>query len=365
MLEKSDKMINVTKTYLPDIKKYKLYIDKIFKSGWLTNNGKLVQELEKRLRKYLGVRNIILVANGTLALQIAYKVLGLKGDVITTPFSFVATTSSIVWEGLNPIFVDIDRETFCIDPKKIEKSITPDCSAVVPVHVFGNACEVESIQKIANKHSLKVIYDASHAFGVRYKGKSLLNFGDISTLSFHATKIFHTCEGGALVIKDNKLYEKARLMADFGIDDKNTIKELGINAKMNELEAAMGLCVLDGFQESIRERKTLFENYYKSLSGKLKFQAWNYSDTHNYNYCPVLFASQQQMLSVKAGLNKRRIYPRRYFYPSLEGLPYLKGYTKMPVSQDISSRILCLPIYKELSRTTQHKIINLILQRLT
>mgnify|MGYP000261033012 CR=1 FL=1 len=248
-------MINVTKSYLPNIEKYKSYIDEIYKTAWLTNQGPLVQKLEKRLAQYLGVKNIVLVSNGTIALEIAYRALDLKGEVITTPFSFVATTSSLVTNRLTPIFVDIDEKTFNLNPKNIEKKITSRTSAILPVHVFGNACEVEEIKKIANKHNLKVIYDAAHAFDVKYKDKSLLSYGDISTLSFHATKLFHTIEGGALIINDDSLLEKVRYLINFGIKNQEEIPHLGTNAKMNEFEAAMGLCILDDIENIKNSRK--------------------------------------------------------------------------------------------------------------
>jgi len=236
-------MINVTKTHLPDIDRYKAYIDRIYRSGWITNNGALVQELEEKLKEYLGVRNILLVSNGTLALQICYKALGLTGEAITTPFSFVATTSSLVWEGLSPVFVDISPETLNMDPDRIEEAIRPETSCIVPVHVFGNGCDVEKIGQIAKKHHLKVVYDAAHAFGVKYNGESILNYGDVSILSFHATKFFHTIEGGAIVTGDDELYEKAKHMINFGITGPESIVGLGINGKMNEFQAAMGLCI--------------------------------------------------------------------------------------------------------------------------
>ena len=203
-------MVNVTKTYLPELKKYEVYLEKIFKRAYVTNNGPLVKELQNRLEKYLGVKHILLVANGTIALQIAYNLLDIKGEAITTPFSFVATTSSQVWQAINLVFVDINKDTFNIDYKKIEKKISKTTSAIIPVHVFGNACDVEKIDEIAKKFNIKVIYDAAHAFGVKYKGNSVLSYGDISTLSFHATKVFHTIEGGALVINDDEIYDKAR-----------------------------------------------------------------------------------------------------------------------------------------------------------
>src|SRR5574344_509204 len=254
-------MINVTKSYLPNIEKYKSYIDEIYKSGWLTNQGPLVQKLEARLQEYLGVKHIILVSNGTIALDIAYKVLDLKGEVITTPFSFVATTSSLLLSGLKPIFADIDEKSLNLDDNNIEKLITPNTSAILPVHVFGNACEVEQIETIANKHNLKVVYDAAHAFDVKYKDKSVLNYGDISTLSFHATKLFHTIEGGALIINDDSLVEKVRYLINFGIKNQEEIPHLGTNAKMNEFEAAMGLCILDDIENIRNNRKKVVENY--------------------------------------------------------------------------------------------------------
>lgn len=203
-------MINVTKTYLPDREKYKKYVDDIFDSGWLTNNGKMVQKLQGDLEQYLGVKNLLLVSNGTLALQVAYKILDLKGEIITTPYSFVATTSSIVWEGLTPKFVDIDEQTLCLNPQNIEDLITENTSAIVATHVYGNVCDVEKIQEIADSKNLRVIYDAAHAFGVKYKDQSVLNYGDISILSFHSTKVFHTIEGGALIIPDDNLLIKLR-----------------------------------------------------------------------------------------------------------------------------------------------------------
>ena len=226
-------MIPVTKPYLPNKAKYQAYVDKIYESGWLTNNGSLVRELEERLTHYLGVKNLILVANGSLALQVAYKALNLSGEVITTPFSFVATTNTLLWEGLTPVFADNNPRTFNIDPQQIEAQITPKTSALLPVHVFGNPCEVEAIQAIADKHQLKVIYDAAHAFGSEYKNQSVLNYGDISTLSFHATKLFHTIEGGAVITNDDELAKKIRLLINFGITGPSSIEGLGTNAKMN------------------------------------------------------------------------------------------------------------------------------------
>ena len=353
-------MINVTKTYLPNKEKYKKYIDEIYENGWLTNNGPLVQRLEKRLAEYLGVKNIVLVSNGTVALEIAYRTLGLSGLVITTPFSFVATTSSLMTNQLLPIFADIEPDSFNLDPKNIEKIITPNTSAILSVHVFGNACEVEEIERIANKHNLKVIYDAAHAFDVKYKDESVLNYGDISTLSFHATKLFHTIEGGALIINDDELAQKARYLINFGIKNAEEIPHLGTNAKMNEFEAAMGLCVLDDIEEIKEKRKLVVENYRKELKGLVQFQKQNENATENYSYFPVVFKSEEELLKIQKALNDKQIFPRRYFYPSLDTLSYIEPKQECKISRDISKRILCLPLYLELMSDEQYLIINII-----
>ncbi len=354
------RLINVTKTYLPNKEKYKKYIDEIYENGWLTNNGPLVQRLEKRLAEYLGVKNIVLVSNGTVALEIAYRTLGLKGFVITTSFSFVATTSSLVTNQLLPIFADIDSNSFNLDPKNVEKLITPNTSAILPVHVFGNACEVEEIEQVANKHNLNVIYDAAHAFDVKYKDKSVLNYGDISTLSFHATKLFHSIEGGALIINDDKLVQKARYLINFGIKNAEEIPELGTNAKMNEFEAAMGLCVLDDIEEIKSKRKIVIEKYRNELKELVQLQVQNKNATENYSYFPVVFEKEEQLLKVQKALQVEQIFPRRYFYPSLDTLEYIEPKQKCTISRDISKRILCLPIYAELERSTQEIIVKII-----
>lgn len=350
--------INVTKIYMPDKQKFLKYVDKIYENEWVTNNGPLVQELQTRLAEYLEVKNLILVSSGTVALEIAYKLLKLKGDVVTTPFSFVATTASIVNVGLKPVFADIDPYTFNLDPKNIEDAITDKTSAIVPVHVFGNACEIEKIEKIASNNNLKVIYDAAHAFGVQYKDRSILQFGDISTLSFHATKLFHTVEGGALIIKDDVLAEEAALMINFGIDSPDSIKTLGTNAKMNEFEAAMGLCILDDIETITLQRKEIYEQYLKLLN--LDIQLKNLDATSNYSYFPVLFKTEQQLLKVKKLLNSYDIYPRRYFYPSLDTLSYLTDKQTMKVSRDIANRILALPIYPFMDENSVAKIADVI-----
>ncbi|MBK2257746.1 DegT/DnrJ/EryC1/StrS family aminotransferase [Francisella philomiragia] len=353
-------MINVTKTYLPNIDKYKQYVDQIYASGQITNNGSLVRELEQRLATYLGVRNMILVSNGTVALEIAYRALGVRDFAITTPFSFVATTSSLVANGIKPIYVDIDEKTFNIDPNKIIDQITPNTTAIVATQVFGNPCDIEVIDKIAKEYNLKVVYDAAHAFDVKFKGQSVLNYGDISTLSFHATKLFHTIEGGALITNDDEFAERARFLINFGIKNAEEIPHLGTNAKMNEFEAAMGLCVLDDIETIYDSRKTIAEKYKSELQGLVQFQEFNFNATENYSYFPVLFKSEEELKRVQHALNSQDIFPRRYFYPSLDTLSYIEPKQYMPISRDISKRIMCLPIYYGLAERVQEQIISSI-----
>lgn len=363
-------MIPVTKAYLPNKDKYKQYIDQIYESNWLTNNGKLLQELENRLKEYLGVRHLILVANGSLALQLAYKALELKGEVITTPFSFAATTSTLVWEGLTPIFADIDSDSFNLSPKNIESKITDLTTAVLPVHVFGNPCEVDEIERVAKKNKLSIIYDAAHAFGTEYSddrghNQSILNYGDISTVSFHATKIFHTIEGGAVITNNDELAKKIRLLINFGITGPTTIESVGTNAKMNEFEAAMGLCILDEIDIIKSRRKEIWEHYYSELKDcNIIFQKWNDNSENNHSYAPVLFKNENKLLSIQGILEENNIYTRRYFYPSLDSLNYLGNKQNSSVSRDIASRILCLPLYPTMNAEEQGKVINLIKREL-
>ncbi|WP_292471421.1 DegT/DnrJ/EryC1/StrS aminotransferase family protein [Methanolobus sp.] len=353
-------MINITKPYLPDREKLNEYIDGIYDRAWLTNNGPLTQELTQRLEKYLGVENLLLVSNGTLALQVAYRAMGVCGKAITTPFSFVATTSSLVWEGIEPVFVDIDPETLCIGSSEIEEAITPETTAIVPVHVFGNACDIEEIETIAQKHGLKTIYDGAHAFGVQYKGKSILSYGDATTLSFHATKLFHTIEGGAIIFKKKEDYETAKLMTTFGINGSDSIVELGINAKMNEFQAAMGLCVLDEIDIIVEKRAKIWQQYHKELEDFLQIPLLKKNTSNNYSYFPVLFQNEETLLRVKAALNEQKINPRRYFYPSLDTVSYLHLHQNQEISKDIASRVLCLPVYPGLEEFEVQSITDII-----
>jgi dTDP-4-amino-4,6-dideoxygalactose transaminase len=357
-------MIPVTKPYLPSKEKYKQYIDKIYDNGWLTNFGPLVQELESRLAAFLGVKHVVLVANGSLALQVAYKALELKGDVITTPFSFAATASTLVWENLNPIFCDVDNDSFNIDVDSIEALITERTTAIVPVHVFGNPCKVEQIQSLADKHGLKVVYDAAHAFGVEYKGESVLKHGDISTLSFHATKLFHTIEGGAIITESDELAAKSRNLINFGITGPDVIEGLGTNAKMNEFEAAMGLCLLDDIARIIEKRRKMSEDYHEYFDGVFQLQKWSKESVPNGAYIPIVFASEQNLLEAKSRLERNDIFPRRYFSPSLDRVQGY-GYEGEPceISRSLSERILCLPIYFELGESEIKSIAEIAMQR--
>lgn len=351
-------MINVTKTYLPDRKLFDSYINKIWDSAWLTNFGSLATELEEKLRVYFGVKHLFLINNGTIAIQVALKSLGFTGgEIITTPFSYVATTSSIVWEGFKPVFVDIDPKTLTMDPSKIEAAITSKTRAILPVHVYGIPCDVDAIEKIAKKHSLKVIYDAAHAFGVNYNNKSLMQYGDISTLSFHATKLFHTIEGGAIITNDGELAHKISYMRNFGHETPTSFYGVGINGKMNEFSAAMGLSIFDQILELIKKRQLIVKLYdsillsCKNVNRPLIPKDIDY----NYAYYPVLFDDEKMLMKVTQKLVKNSINPRRYFYPSLNTLDYVKK-VSCPISEDISSRILCLPLYPEL---THNEVVNI------
>jgi dTDP-4-amino-4,6-dideoxygalactose transaminase len=353
-------MINVTKTYLPHLEEYTAYLSKIWQTNHVTNNGPLVLELEEKLKKQLNVKHLFFTSNGTIALQIAIKALGLKKEIITTPFSYVATTTSILWENCKPIFVDIDPKTFCINPDLIEEKITPDTEAILATHVYGIPCAVEEIEKIARKHKLKVIYDAAHAFGAMYKSKPLVSYGDISTISFHATKLFHTIEGGAIVTDDDSLAREIGLYRSFGHigDEYFTI---GVNGKNSEFHAAMGLCLIDKVPAFIARRKQLFAEYDKHLKPmQLLRPETPVGTTYNYAYYPVSFKNVETLLKVKSALAQNDIFPRRYFYPSLNKLPYVHAGNACPVSEAYASTTLCLPMYYELSDAEVMRICQII-----
>ncbi len=356
-------MLPVTKTTLPRLEDYTSLLEKIWEKAYITNNGPFVRQLDENLKNYLGVSNLELAANGMLALQLSIKALGLRGEIITTPYSYVATTNSILWEGCDPVFVDIEDKTFCINPDLIKTAITEKTSAIMATHVYGYPCDVERIQQIADKHGLKVIYDAAHAFGVKLFGKPLLVHGDCSALSFHATKLFHTAEGGALVCKDNEVTKRVSLMKKFGHIGEDDYFDIGINAKMSELHAAMGLCVLPKVDGIIAYRKDIFGWYDEQLEGcSLSRPAPPAGLEYNYAYYPVIFPSHDAMMHVRRTLINNDIIPRRYFYPSLNTLPFLKPELKKdcPISEDISSRVLCLPLFVGLSKADVEVICGLI-----
>lgn len=353
-------MINVTKSFLPPIGDYSNLLTGIWERGHLTNHGPLVNELEEKLKNYLGVKHLFYTSNGTIALQIAIKALQIEGEVITTPFSYVASTSSIVWENATPVFVDIEPKSLTIDPNKIEALISDKTTAILATHVFGIPCDVEKIKQIAQEYNLKVIYDAAHAFAVKYKGTQLMNYGDVSTISFHATKIFHTIEGGAVATNDDGLAHRISYMRNFGHKGQEDFWGLGINGKNSEFHAAMGLCIwpyLDSILEKRQHLSNLYSKQLTNLNGLLEYPVVPPNTDYNYSYFPVLFSSEKKLLSVKDALNALNIYPRRYFYPSLHSLPYLQNYIQsLPIVESATKRILCLPLFHDLSEEDVKRI---------
>ena len=341
-------MINVTKPFLPPIEEYHNYLKGIWERNWLTNNGPLVNELELKLKEYLQLSHLLFLTNGTVALQVAIKALELKGEIITTPFSYVATTSSIVWEGCEPVFVDISPATLNIDATKIEAAITPQTVAILATHVFGNPCDIVTIQNVADKHNLRVIYDAAHSFGTLYNGKSVFAFGDISTTSFHATKLYHSIEGGAVFTLSPVLLKKMSFMRNFGHNGPDEFAELGINGKNSEFHAAMGLLNLRYVDAILADRINITDRYNRWLL-QLGLQQIEIASNvkHNYAYYPIIFESESDLLEVMNELYGQKIFPRRYFYPSLSSLKYVKTYS-VPNAEDISRRILCLPVYYQM-----------------
>lgn len=356
-------MIPVTKPFLPSTNEYIDLLDGIWQREWLTNMGPLASQLEMDLKKYLKVKHLLYVTNGTVALQMAIKALDLKGEIITTPFSFVATTSSIVWEGCTPVFVDIDSNSLNIDPLKIEAAITPNTSAILATHVYGNPCDVEAIEIIAKRHNLKVIYDAAHAFGVEVNGKSIFEFGDISTCSLHATKLYHSIEGGLVITKDPDVLKKLASIRNFGISGYDSFDNLGINGKNSEFHAAMGLVNLKHIEEIKKKRIELTKHYDENLKNLLAFRPlWHKQSHNNGAYYPIVFDSEELMLKCQAKLQLAEIGTRRYFYPSLAtALPYVQS-ANMPITDDIAKRVLCLPLYFNLSIEEVDLICRLILR---
>lgn len=340
--------ILVTKPFLPPLSEYQSMIANLWQTKMLSNNGEYVQQLEHSLKKHLNVSHLFYCTNGTIALQLAIKALHLSKEIITTPFSYVATINSIIWENCTPIFVDINADDLCIDAQKIEAKITKNTEAILATHVFGHACDIDAIEAIAKKHQLKVIYDAAHCFGSKYKGQSLLSFGDISTSSFHATKLFHTVEGGCVITKNDDIALQIISKRDHGFINKIS-ETYGTNARQSEFHAAMGICNLKYIDEILAKRKhdaTLYHSLLKNTN--LSFTVIKPKEEYNYAYFPVIFPTEDSLLKTLAILEANDIYCRRYFYPSLNTLPYLNN-VKCEVAENISKLIVCLPMYHDLS----------------
>lgn len=351
----------VTAPSLCDLDNYTKLLRQVWDSGILTHNGPLVRKLESELCRELGVKNMVSAVNGTVALQLPLKAFKLRGEVITTPFSWVATCSSIFWENCTPVFVDIDPLTFNIDPSKIEDAITHKTCAIMPVHVFSNPCDVEAIDTLASQKGLKVIYDAAHAMFVDYKGKSILDYGDVSATSFHATKIFNTGEGGACITTDDDLHEQLKRIRFFGHDDNKVIVEDGCNGKMTEIHAALGLTNLPLMQEVLDYRRSIYNLYLKELKpiDKITFQQI-IPESYNYSYMPIVLDSEERLLTIDKKLKAQNVFARRYFYPSLNTVKSIGQYTAMPHSENISSRILCLPSHSQLDLEEAYRIASIV-----
>jgi len=363
------KKIQVTEPFLPNIDEFLPYLEKIWASRWLTNNGTFHQQLEEALCTYLGVKHISLFNNATVALITGLQSLRITGEVITTPYSFVATSHSILWNGLTPVFIDIDPTTFNIDPNKIEAAITPRTTAIMPVHCYSNPCDVEAIQEIADNYGLKVIYDAAHAFSVDYKGESLLKWGDLSILSFHATKVFNTFEGGAIISPDTKTKQRIDRLKNFGIADELTVTAPGINGKMSEINAAFGLVQLKHIDRVIQQRQVIDTRYREALASVkgITLYQHNLDANSNYSYFPILVEKDYPLSrdELYEKLKEHHILSRRYFYPLISNMPMYRGLpsaatTHLPYANQIADKVLCLPIFNALTIEEQTRIIKLI-----
>jgi len=361
--------IFVTQPLLPPLEEFIPYMKKIWENKILTNGGPFHQQLEKALCEYLGVEHIALFTNGTIALVTALQALRITGEVITTPYSFVATAHSLLWNGIKPVFVDIDPDTLNMDPTKIEAAITPQTTAIMPVHCYGHPCDIEAIQKIADRYNLKVIYDAAHAFGVKCHCGSVLNHGDLSVLSFHATKVFNTFEGGAIVCPDAKTKQRIDQLKNFGIVDEVTVVAPGINGKMSEMNAAFGLLQLQYLDHAMQHRKEIDTHYREELAGVngIKCLADSGEVIANYSYFPILVQPEYFMTrdALYEKLKAQNIYARRYFYPLITDFPMYRGlpsaqHGNLPVAADAASKVLCLPIHPTLTRQDITRVINVI-----
>lgn len=357
-------MINVTKPFLPPIAEYELLLQGIWDRNWLTNNGPLVNELELKLKEYLELDHLVFVGNGTIAIQIAIKALELKGEIITTPFSYVATSSSIVWENCRPVYVDIEPSTLNIDAAKIEDAITENTSAILATHVYGIPCAIDKIQAIAKRRNLKVIYDAAHCFGSKYKGKSVFQFGDVSTASFHATKLFHSIEGGAIVTNDADTLRRTVFLRNFGHNGPDEFATVGINGKNSEFHAAMGIVNLRYISEILMSRKRQTERYRKWLEKvDVGFPVASSESEWNNAYFPIYFSTQDTTLKVIQELERHKVFPRRYFYPALHQTGIYPN-ANLPVCESIVKRIICLPLYHTLADEEIDFISRIILRTL-
>ena len=353
-------MINVTKSYLPDFEEYTNLLRGVWERVHLTNDGPLLRDLEAQMKEFLGVKHLKYCTNGTIVLQMALKALDITKEVITTPFSYVATTNALLWEGCTPVFADIRPDDFCINADKIEALITENTQAIMATHVYGNACRVEQIQAIAQKHNLKVIYDAAHTFGSRYNDRSILSYGDLSTCSFHATKVFHTVEGGCIVTDDDAMAQKLHFYRSFG-HRNDDYYSVGINAKNSEFHAAMGLCVLPKVPALIEARKRVFGYYNDRLDfSKITRPTLTPGVDYNYAYYPVVLDSEETLLRVVDSLKAQEVSARRYFFPSLNTLPFSVGHQPCPVSEDVSLRVLCLPLYPDLAEADVDRIAGVV-----
>ncbi|MCK2084377.1 DegT/DnrJ/EryC1/StrS family aminotransferase [Aeromonas sp. 3925] len=363
------KHIPVTQPFLPDLNEFIPYLEQIWDNRWLTNNGPFHQELEAKLAEYLGVEYVSLFNNATIALITALQAMRIHGEVITTPYSFVATSHSIMWNGLEPVFVDIDPTTFNIDPAKIEAVITPRTTAIMPVHCYSNPCDVEAIQKIADNYGLKVIYDAAHAFGVNYKGESLLKWGDLSILSFHATKVFNTFEGGAIISPDAKTKQRIDRLKNFGIADELTVTAPGINGKMSEINAAFGLVQLKHIDQAMAQRQAVDARYRAELADVTGITMYQHDSNanSNFSYFPILVEAEYPLSrdDLYEKLKANGILSRRYFYPLISNMPMYRGLLSadtahLPQANALAEKVLCLPIYADLDKEAINIIVKLI-----
>jgi dTDP-4-amino-4,6-dideoxygalactose transaminase len=369
-MEPLERPVYVTQPFLPPLSEFQEYLEDIWERKWITNNGRYHQQLERKLCEYLGVKYVSLFSNGTLALVTALQALRITGEVITTPFSFVATTHALWWNNIKPVFVDIEPKTFNLDAEKIESAITPRTTAILPVHVYGNPCEVERLKEIADTYGLRVVYDACHAFGVSVADESVLNFGDLSVLSFHATKVYTTFEGGAIICHDEAMKKRIDFLKNFGFAGETTVVAPGINAKMNEFQAALGLLQLKYVDEAINNRKEIAEYYHEHLSEipGISVPSRPSRVRHCYSYFPILVDREKYGKSrdeVYEELKKYNIFCRRYFYPLISQFPAYRGLAssqlgKMPVAESVTERVLCLPIYPGLDLNIVERIVRLL-----